>query len=333
MMIPHSLNADLLAERYRSRVINLLERRVLIARLNDSREGTDDYTLINCDGYGRIREFTQYKLYLERTVFPDRPMRPNFRGYPPATMVRTQVFQLAACNWRCWYCFVDDNRLSASPSTAKYLSAPELLALYMSTQDRPDIIDLSGGQPDLAPEWTLWMIDECARRGLLGHVYFWIDDNLSNDFLFKFLSEYEIARMVSIPNLSRMGCFKGFDEESFSFTTLAEPSHFDRQFETAKRIISAGFRFYAYATFTASHLRGVEAKMRAFVDRLQSAHELLPLWTTPLKIHNFAVTRTRLDRERSDSMVNQFTAFKIWDEELARRFPGKLRNLRPDQIT
>ena len=190
------LDADHLAARYRSHVIDLIERKVLIARLTDSKEETDKYTLVNCGGYGRIREFTDYKLYLERSVFPDRPIRPNYRGYPPTNKVRTQVFQLAACNWRCWYCFVDDNRLSASRSTSRYFSAPELIALYMSAENRPDILDLSGGQPDLAPEWTLWMIDECERRGLIGQIYFWIDDNLSNDFLFRFLPQREITRIA-----------------------------------------------------------------------------------------------------------------------------------------
>ena len=129
-----------------------------------------------------------------------------------------------------------------------------------------------------------------------------------------------------------MGCFKGFDEESFSFTTLAEGAHFDRQFEAAQRIIAAGFRFYAYATFTTPHLQGIEDKIRVFVDKLQSVHELLPLWTTPLKIHNFSVTNSRLDENRARSMTNQFIAFKTWDEELSRRFSSEQRRLRPDQI-
>ena len=326
------IDDDLLASRFRERLFRSSDKSVLIARITDSIEQNDKYTTVNCGGYGRIREFTEYKLYLERAAFPDRPLRPNFRGYPPTDTIRSQVFQLSACNWRCWYCFVDDDRLSANHRTSRYFSATELIDLYLREPHRPDIIDLSGGQPDLVPEWTLWMVEECERRGLIDSVYFWIDDNLSNDFLFRYLSNRELERLAAIPKLSRMGCFKGFDEKSFAFTTLANPDHFRRQFEIAGRIISAGFRFYAYATFTTPDMQFIETRMRTFVDRLQSVHELLPLWTTPLKIYNFSVTNTRLDIKRSQSLIDQLAVFQIWDDELTRRFTSGQRLLRPDEI-
>jgi uncharacterized Fe-S cluster-containing radical SAM superfamily protein len=326
------IDDDALAARFRERLLVEHERKVLIAKLTSSRSATDPYTLVNCGGYGRVRVFKDYKLYLERAVFPDRPLRPNFRGYPPKELVRTQVFQLAACNWRCWYCFVDDNRLSADRRTSRYFTASDLLDLYLAEQDPPGIIDLSGGQPDLVPEWTLWMVDECSRRGIQDNVYIWIDDNLSNDYLFRYLSTMEIERMAATPKLSRMGCFKGFDEESFAFTTLVDPDKFGNQFLMARRIIDAGFQFYAYATFTAPNTSGIAEKMRRFVDRLQLVHELLPLRTTPLKVYNFATTKTRLDEQRSRSLTNQLVAYQIWDEELRRRFPPDLVSLRPDEL-
>jgi len=321
-----------LADRFRSRLLRGDDKSVLIAALDTSLSASDKYTIANCAGYGRIREFRDYKLYLERAVFPDRPLRPNFRGYPPNELVRTQVFQLAGCNWRCWYCFVDDNRLSANPKYGKYFTAAELVDLYLAEPNHPDIIDLSGGQPDLVPEWALWMVDECDKRGILDTTYIWIDDNLSNDFLFRFLTRSQIARLASVPKLSRMGCFKGFDEASFTFTTRAPPERFQQQFETTAKIIDAGFRFYAYATFTAADLNNLEASMRLFVDRLQEINELLPLRTTPLKVYPFAVTTTRQDQERARSLVNQLTAFAAWDSELRRRYPAELLTKRPDEI-
>ncbi len=331
-MVSASIDDELLASRFRSRLLKASEEKVLISRLSSSKSDQDEYTVVNCAGYGRVREFKNYKLYLERTVFPDRPVRPNFRGYPPSDVVTSQVFQLAACNWRCWYCFVDDDRLSADRRRGKYFSAQELVDLYLNEPNRPDIIDLSGGQPDLVPEWTLWMVEECDRRSMLGTTHIWIDDNLSNDFLFRYLSPKNISRLAGIPRLSRMGCFKGFDELSFSFTTLASPQKFDRQFEMAKRIIDAGFRFYAYATFTTPDVAGLDRRMHAFVDRLQSVHELLPLWTTPLRIHTFAVTAIRKNERRAASLSHQLTAFSVWDEELRRRYSSKILSLRPDEV-
>ena len=205
------LNDELLAARLRRRIIQNNSKKVLIANLRGSGESQDNYTLVNCNGFGRTRIFQLYKVYLETSVFPERPIRPNFRGHPANKTVKSQVFQLAACNLRCWYCFVDDDRSSANRKVAAFLSADELSQLYIDETDRVGIIDLSGGQPDLVPEWTLWMIDAAERRGLLGDVYFWIDDNLSNNYLFRYLQPADIARMASTPRLTRMGCFKGFD--------------------------------------------------------------------------------------------------------------------------
>jgi len=54
------------------------------------------------------------------------------------------------------------------------------------------MIDLSGGQPDLTPEWIPWMMEELNNRGLTDKVYLWSDDNLSNDYFWKYLSDAEI---------------------------------------------------------------------------------------------------------------------------------------------
>jgi uncharacterized Fe-S cluster-containing radical SAM superfamily protein len=320
-----------LADRFRTRLTR--GDKFLIANLNASREAEDKYTVVNCGGYGRVRAFRDYKLYLETVAFPDCPPRPNFRGYPPSAIVRSQVFQLSACNWRCWYCFVDDDRLSAAPRTSTYLSAHELLDLYMAEADCPDIIDLSGGQPDLVPEWTLAVVEECGRRGLLKQIHFWVDDNLSNDFLFRYLSRDQLSRLAGVPTLSRMGCFKGFDEESFTFTTLAPAERFQGQFELAGKIIDAGFRFYGYVTFTTPTTTQLEMRMRQFVDRLQAVHERLPLVTTPLAIKRFSAMIPRLDDDRARSLNHQILAFLIWHEELKRRFPSEYPRLRPDQIS
>lgn len=326
------IDPDSLSARFRSRMLSASDQRVLIADIRNSVEAKDPYTIINCGGYGRVREFKDYKIYLERAVYPERSLRPNFRGHPASAIIRSQVFQLAACNWRCWYCFVDDDRLSASQRVSAYKSAAELFDLYEAEPIKLDIIDLSGGQPDLVPEWTLWMTEEARRRGLAEELYFWVDDNLSNDYLFRYLSPSQIAQLAEMPKLSRMGCFKGFDRDSFSFTTQAPGSHFDTQFDMAKRIISAGFQFYAYATFTCSTLSEIDSKMRTFVDNLQGIHEALPLRTTPLMIKKFSAAKTRLDDERESSLESQIVAYHHWDQELSRRFSAADRLKRPDEI-
>ena len=81
------------------------------------------------------------------------------------------VFQNAVCNWRCWYCFVPFNLLNANKRHSSLLTPAELLDLYLADPEPPPMIDLTGGQPDLTPEWVPWMIEELQRRGIFRTEY------------------------------------------------------------------------------------------------------------------------------------------------------------------
>ena len=240
-----------------------------------------------------------------------------------------QVFQNAICSWRCWYCFVDFELLSANPDHSGFKSVEELIDLYLSEPDRPQVIDLSGGQPDLVPEWSLWFADALSQRGLQRGVYLWSDDNLSNDYLWKHLTTKETDRLASYPFYGRVGCFKGFDEYSFAFNTSAAPELFGSQFGLMKRLVNAGFDVYGYATLTSDQDRPLVAKISEFVDRLQSeVHPLFPLRMVPLRIFEFTPTKERMRREHHRSLEIQMEAVSAWSEELERRFSPELREKR-----
>jgi hypothetical protein len=201
------------------------------------------------------------------------------------------------------------------------MSADDLLDLYLAERTRPVVIDLSGGQPDLVPEWSLWMSDAIARRGLSASVYLWTDDNLSNDYLFRFLKPEEIERLRRNANYGRVGCFKGFDEESFSFNTKAAPDLFYEQFRLMKRLVTAGFDVYGYATFTGNSNDEIDILMSRFVDSLQEqVHPLFPLRTIPLRIGAFTPTKGRMREEHVKALAVQETAICAWNSELEKRF-------------
>src|ERR1035437_1378640 len=100
-------------------------------------------------------------------------------GLDPPSVMTAQVFQNAACAWRCWFCFVPYNLLSADPKRGEWLTAEDLVQLYRKEPECPFVIDLSGGSPDLVPEWTPWMMRALADAGLDSSTYLWTDDNLS----------------------------------------------------------------------------------------------------------------------------------------------------------
>ncbi len=308
----------------RRRLIRPESREILIARLDNSVESDDDYTDVNCGGFGRIRKFHKFSVHL-RAKKGVIPAKPHYRGLPHVLPYRTQVFQVNGCNWNCWYCFVDDELLVGDAQRGAFLTAERMIDLYLAEDDPPMVLDLSGGQPDLVPEWCLWVMRALDERGLRDTVHVWIDDNLSGRFVRQLLSTEDITYMAQYPHHSRVGCFKGFDEDSFVFNTKAPRSGFGRQFEVMQDFIDDGFDMYAYATFTSLNTSNVGAGMRDFVDRLQAIDPLLPLRTIPLAIKPYSVTRSREVADLEGVLDRQEHAAAAWEEQLLARFT-------PDQL-
>ncbi len=315
-----------MAAQLRARVIDTAGRRILIARIEGSAQAQDLSVPANGAGFGRIRHF-------RRTTAPGWPTNPlpidpacRSLGLPSTDLFRVQAFQNEACAWRCWYCFVPFNLLAGDPTKGAWLTAEELVELYINTTDRPLAIDLTGGSPDLTPEWPLWMMRALRARQLDQSVYLWSDDNLSTDYYWQFLSPDERAEMAQYRNYGRVACFKGFDAESFSFNTQADPASFERQFGTMRRLLDEGLDCYSYATFTGPNAQGVNSAMSRFVDRLQALHPNLPLRTVPLRIEAFSPMESRLNDARRASLDVQERAIEAWNEEIARRFTGTERS-------
>ena len=105
------------------------------------------------------------------------------------------------------------------------------------------------------------------ERGLEGSVYLWSDDNLSNDYFWQHLDGEEIDLIRSFRGYGRVGCFKGFDRESFGFNTAADQDLFDRQFDLFGRLIGLGLDVYAYVTLTAPTGNGLADRVARFVDQ------------------------------------------------------------------
>ena len=314
------LDTERMSSSLRAKSVDPSGRRLLVTDLRGTTQEKDLSEPPNCGGLGRIRHF-------RRGTTPGWPPNPlpvdpacKALGLGRADLLRTQVFQYAACNWRCWYCFVDFSSLLARQSGSTWATADELIDLYLRQDEPPSVIDLSGGQPDLAPEWVPWMMDALTRRGLAEHVYLWSDDNLSNDYFWKHLNAGTRGRIADYATYGRVGCFKGFDPQSFSFNTNADPALFEQQFDLASRFIDAGIDLYGYVTLTTADTTGLARRVRSFVDRLQHVDELFPLRVVPLRIEPFGPVESRLDPIRRASLGHQDAAVECWLEEMTRRF-------------
>lgn len=321
---------DEFAAQLRHRIIDVSGQRILLSLLAGSQQEPDLSEPVVCDGLGRIRHFRQKT----SPGWPENPLpiapAARWLGYPtvPPAM-RALVFQNAACNWRCWYCYVPFNLLGGHASLSRWATAGHLVELYqnMPESDRPTVIDLSGGQPDLVPEWTIWMLDGLEEAGLTRQIYLWGDDNLSNDYLFRYLTDGQLGRLATAPNYGRACCLKGYDRDSFAFNTAAPADHFDRQLVLLRQIVATGMDVYCYATFTTPVLpASPTAAMRQLADQLQDIDEHLPLRLIPLEVSVFGPVHPRMRALHTTSIRLQEDMTTAWQAVLAERFTSQLRS-------
>ena len=295
-------------------------REILVARFEGSDQEADLTVPPNCDGLGRLRHFNR----ATAPGWPDNPLpiepAERYLRRSLGNKAVAQVFQNLACNWRCWYCYVPFNLLNGNESRGRFVTASELVGKYLGQIDPPPILDMSGGQPDLVPEWTLDTLRAVKDAGAATSTFVWSDDNLSTDYLWRYLSRAEIAWMAEQPNHSRVGCFKGFDANSFTYNTRAAPMLFDSQFEFFNRLRSDGFELFGYVTLTSPDAQSIDVGVSDLVDRLQRIHGNLPLRVIPLKIELFGPVHDRLTDIDRVALENQNHAARTWGSELERRF-------------
>lgn len=322
-----TIDTDAISDRYRRLAVDTDGRRLLVTKFTGTEQEIDFTEPPNCEGFGRIRHFRREidNKWLSNPL----PIDPACKALeiPPADILRAQVFQNAVCNWRCWYCFVPFELLAGNRKYSDWLSASQLIDLYLKEPEPPKMIDLTGGQPDLIPEWVVWMMGEIKERKLEQEIYLWSDDNLSTDYFWRFLSEKERETIATYPKYGRVCCFKGFNADSFAFNTLADARLFNRQFELMKRLLKTGIDLYAYATFTTPSANGIENDMCRFVDSLQELNENLPLRTIPLEVEIFTPVQKRLNEEKKMALKYQWRAVEAWQKEIESRFSSAERSI------
>lgn len=321
------IDTDSLSLKYRLASVDLENKKILVTNFRGTEQEKDFTEPANCNGFGRIRHFrlTDTENWMPNPL-PIEPARKAL-GLSPTSMLRAQLFQNAVCNWRCWYCYVPFTLLSANPNYSRWLSASELIDFYLDQDKPPPILDLSGGQPDLAPEWVPWMMSELIFRELEDKVFLWSDDNLSNDYFFKYLQKSDIDLIRSYKKYGRVGCFKGFDETSFSFNTAADPSLYESQFELMKKFMSLGIDLYGYVTLTSPDNENIDSKVCEFIDKLQGIDHYFPLRTIPLEIKLYTPVKSRVNDITDVALSNQMLAIKIWQREIKSRFSDKERSI------
>ncbi len=294
----------------RPRIIDASGKRILVSRLSGTSQEADLSAPTNCGGFGRIRHFRMSVA----PGWPDNPLpiEPASRwlGIPTPREMPAQVFQIAACAWRCWYCYVPYPSLRADPSSSEWRSAEALVDAYLELDSRPPMLDLSGGSPDLAPEWIAWTLQAIADRRAGASTYVWSDDNLSSDRL---LADRGLLRSIAEHgNYGRACCLKGFDEESFAFNTKARPEGFERQMEILSGYAASGIDIYLYMPLVGPPGSRPKTLVERTLDRLGRIRADLPARTVPLIISRFGAMKGRLSDIHEAALQRQWEMVKHW---------------------
>lgn len=322
-----SINTSLSSAQFRSLLIDVPSRRIRVTNFSGTEQEQDLSEPANCGGFGRIRHFLRESTadWLPNPL----PIDPAARalGLGERDSIRAQVFQSAACNWRCWYCYVPFDLLAAKTEHSEWLTAGEMIDRFLAQNDRPRMLDLSGGEPELTPEWIYWTLEELRCRGLERDLYVWSDDNLSTDYFWTKLSEAQRESIVTFRNYGRVGCFKGIDRESFCYNTNSSDEGFGMQFELMRRLIGTGIDVYAYVTFTTPNKKDICDRVKRFVDLLQDVSPNLPLRTVPLQVRVFSPVKHRLNDQHRHALMTQSEVLDAWRNEINQRFSSDLRSL------
>ena len=309
----------------RARALDLVGHRIRLSLFQGSEQEKDFRYPPNCRGWGRIRTFQSEPVGdWAPNPLPALPAAKALGCSPAETRV-TQLFQLAVCNLRCWYCFVDRALLVGDPARSALVAPGQIVEQSLQLDPPPKVLVLSGGNPGLAPEWVLWVMRALTQVGAADRVYLWSDDNLTASLQAEVLTPPECSEIAGYRNYGAVGCFKGFDEESFSFNTGASTSAYRQQFAAFRALRRVVPDLYAYVTFTVADLGDLGSRVRRFMDDLERLDAHLPLRVVPLEVRPYHPTQQHLDERRQSALnVNQYEVLRVWRAELAHRYPPEM---------
>ena len=325
-------NSVQLGRRFRETIIRPEERQIFISQIPEDEVEGSSYAYINCQGFGMVR-----RSITQRSDWPDIDVLPELTsqklGISEEDSKWTQIFRVGACNFRCWYCFVDFRYLKADMARGEFKSPADLLDMYQDEQFQPRTLYLTGGQPDLVPEWTLWTLDEIEKRNMTDSHFLWQDDNLSSMFLFTELKADELKRIASYPNYARATCIKGISPKSFNLNTGASPDLFDLQIESIRKLVDSGIDVYTYITLLSDSVDDAKTEIPNLMDRLQQEiHHNMPLRVFPSKVVEYHQTAQRINPTNQLMLDNQQALLSVWQDEMNQRFSQEELSLKKHEV-
>ncbi|MBS3090304.1 radical SAM protein [Candidatus Pacearchaeota archaeon] len=215
----------------------------------------------------------------------------KLKNVPLKELKNTFIYQLKACNLYCPWCYVDDtNKNGKDGNNSRFFSITEIIDFFEEERKKQKIYNFrpSGGEPTIAIEQWLNVLQELEKRKLNREVYVQGDTNLSTGHFIDFLEqkgELEnnlLEQIASYNNFGVLCSFKGNSTVSFWEATGANPELHQEQFYSLKKLVKAGIDCYpfVYSPEPSSLERFMEKGARIFGEGFY-----LKTWILPLKLY------------------------------------------------
>lgn len=330
------------AKRLRPKMIDLKNKRVLLANFAGTSQSTDFVKR------HLIGDWARKKIYLKprEKNLPDIWKEPagvasRNLGIPLEDCNATFTIQVKGCNLACWFCYVDDENKDGCPGKGVWISAEEILTAFLidsrksqydpNPDEKTNIIRISGGEVSIVPEIILWLIEAVEKWGLENHIYLWADTNLTTlNTFWGNLSREDIGKIASFRNFGIVGCYKGIDPESYHDNTGANPDAWMAQFLSHRLLIDMGFDVYSYLSPTIflkneEDEKNLERRLRDFIMTLQ--HVVDPAAAGrlyPLEIKSYSPMERRLNPARQKALELHYKVRELLRKIQREQFGDKL---------
>lgn len=286
---------------------------IRVAQLTGSLQASDNVDRILLDGRARRKSTTIRGSERWHEVL--LPLLPAARALQvaPSECREALVFQVGACNLRCWFCFVDSYLLAGDSRHSSLLQVDEIIDL-LEGEFPARILHVSGGEPLLAPEFIEELRARTNASGAATAPYLWIETNLT--ILPRDLSAgalAAVARLADQSSVGFVGCFRSIVPEEYRHTIGNLENSWQDQFAAASALRDRGADFFATVILAIHDLTGLRGKIEYFCDTVvKHLGRAMLERIVPIEVRPYAATKARLGSERQRLLESQYEVLPVW---------------------
>lgn len=308
-----------------------------------------------------FRVFTPVKSYKGRklnSVYGDsfNPFKDTLMDYP--TIVQYKLGKVGTLDWgnynrlislhisrcplNCWHCYIDEclksdcdfcpvqtccgqNRKIGMGIKEYWFSAKRIVDSFIEQHNldkKANILRITGGEPFLAPELLLEILEEFRKRQLQKEVFLWTETNLiplvARESEQSIVSDELLSKLSEYRNFCVHPCFHGLSSSNFEEVTGQKINDFNLLLNAFKRLLDAGIDIYPTFGSNMSSPEDVEC----FYNKISEIDKFLPLRFCLIEYDlDYAPVKWRRKNipdfaKKHEKINDRFQAIEKWNELL-----------------